>query len=97
MLIELMEEMGLNTQSEVEVPVTYRGQRIDELGYKVDLLVEDSIIVELKSVENIKDLHKKQLLTYLRLMKKELGLLINFNVPLLKDGITRIANSYALK
>jgi GxxExxY protein len=93
MLIELVEEMELNTQSEVDVPVTYRGRRIEGLGYRLDLLVEDSIIVELKSVESVTNLHKKQLLTYLRLIKKELGLLINFNVPLLKEGITRIANS----
>ena len=93
MLIELVEEMRLNTWSEVDVPVTYRGRRIDGLGYRLDLLVEEAIIVELKSVENVNNLHKKQLLTYLRLMNKELGLLINFNVPLLKDGINRIANS----
>ncbi len=93
MLIELVEEMDLNTQSEIDVPVTYRGRIIEGLGYRLDLLVEDSIIVELKSVESVNNLHKKQLLTYLRLMKKELGLLINFNVPLLKEGITRIVNS----
>jgi GxxExxY protein len=72
MLIELVGEMELNTQSEVDVPVTYRGERIEGLGYRLDLLVEDSIIVELKSVESVNNLHKKQLLTYLRLMKKEL-------------------------
>ena len=58
----------------------------------MDLLVEDTIIVELKSVEKVQDVHKKQLLTYLRLAKKPLGLLINFNQTLLKDGITRIIN-----
>ena len=93
MQIELIEEMGLNTKSEVDVLVNYRGRNIEGLGYRLDLLVEDSIIVELKSVESVNNLHKKQLLTYLRLMKKELGLLINFNVPLLKEGITRIVNS----
>ena len=70
----------------------YLSRLIEGLGYRLDLLVEESIIVELKSVEQIKEVHKKQLLTYLRLSEKELGLLINFNVALLKDGITRIAN-----
>jgi GxxExxY protein len=92
MVIELA-EMGLNVETEIEVPVMYRGQSINSLGYRLDLLVEDRVIVELKSVEQIRDVHKKQLLTYLRLSNKELGLLINFNVPLLKNGITRIVNS----
>ena len=92
MFIELTEGMNLSVQCEVDVPVNYRGRHIEGLGYRLDLLVEDSIIVELKSVEQIKEVHKKQLLTYLRLSEKELGLLINFNVALLKDGITRIAN-----
>jgi GxxExxY protein len=88
-----LSEMGLQMRTEVDVPVTYRGHRIDGLGYRLDLLIEDTVIVELKSVEQVKEVHKKQLLTYLRLTAKELGLLINFNVPLLKDGITRIINS----
>ena len=92
MVIELREN-GLNVQSEVELPVRYHGHDIEGLGFRLDLLVEDLIIVELKSVEKVKEVHKKQLLTYLRLAKKELGLLINFNVPLLKEGINRIANS----
>jgi GxxExxY protein len=62
-------------------------------GFKIDLLLNDTIIIELKSVEKIRDVHKKQLLTYLRLTKKPLGLLINFNEVLLKDGIIRIANT----
>jgi GxxExxY protein len=92
MAIELP-KMGLQVRTEVEVPVSYRGHSIDSLGYRLDLLVEDTVIVELKSVEQVKEVHKKQLLTYLRLMKKELGLLINFNAPLLRKGITRIVNS----
>lgn len=87
--------MDLQVKSEVEVPVSYRGHTIDGLGYRLDLLVEDTVIVELKSVEQVKEVHKKQLLTYLRLAEKELGLLINFNVALLKDGVTRIINSPA--
>ena len=92
MVIEL-NEMGMNVQSEMAIPITYREQQIHQEGFRIDLLVENTIIVELKSVENIKDIHKKQLLTYLRLASKPLGLLINFNKALLKDGITRIINT----
>lgn len=77
--------------------MTYQGQKIEGLGYRLDLLVEDSVIVELKSVEEVRPVHKKQLLTYLRLTNKELGLLINFNVELLKDGICRIANRAGIR
>lgn len=91
MIIELG-NLNLRVQSEVPVPILYRGQKIHEEGFRIDLLVEDNIIVELKSVEKVRDVHKKQLLTYLRLAQKPLGLLFNFNEVLLKDGITRIIN-----
>ncbi len=73
------------------VPVVYESVRI-ETGFRADLLVEDRVIVEVKSVEALAAVHKKQLLTYLRLADKRLGLLINFDVALIKDGITRIVN-----
>jgi GxxExxY protein len=92
MVIEL-KDMGLEVQAEVPLPILYRGQKVHEEGFRLDLLVEDTIIAELKSVEKIQDLHKKQLLTYLRLTQKPLGLLINFNEILLKEGITRIINN----
>ena len=85
--------MGLRVESEKECPIQYRGQEISEQGFRLDLLVEDTVIVELKSVNAIKNVHKKQLLTYLRLQNKPLGLLMNFNEALLKDGITRIINN----
>lgn len=88
-----LRHMDLKVRSEVALPVFYQGQKVDEEGFRLDLLVEDTVIVELKSVEKIQDVHKKQLLTYLRLAKKPLGLLINFNETLLKDGITRIINT----
>jgi GxxExxY protein len=66
---------------------------VHEEGFRLDLLIEDTIIVELKSVENVQNVHKKQLLTYLRLADKPLGLLINFNASLLKKGICRIINA----
>ena len=91
MAIEL-KEMDLKVESEVSLPVFYRGQKVSEEGFRLDLVIEDRIIVELKSVEKVQPVHKKQLLTYLRLAKKPLGLLINFNEPLLKNGITRIIN-----
>jgi GxxExxY protein len=91
MAIEL-KEMDLRVESEVPLPVFYRGQKVSEEGFRLDLLIEDRIVVELKSLEKVQSVHKKQLLTYLRLAKKPLGLLINFNEPLLKNGITRIIN-----
>ena len=91
MRIEL-KNLDLEVKSEVPLPIFYRRQKVSEEGFRLDLLVEDKIIVELKSVENIQPVHKKQLLTYLRLAQKPLGLLINFNESLLKDGITRIIN-----
>ena len=92
LLIEL-NLMGLEAESEVPLPVIYRGQKVDDDGFRIDLLVEDEIVVELKSVEKIQKVYPKQLLTYLRLAKKELGLLINFNEVLLKNGIKRIVNA----
>jgi GxxExxY protein len=78
-----LEHMGLKVQSEVPVPVFYRGKQMTDEGFRMDLLIEDTVVVELKSVEELKPVHHKQLLTYLRLTQKPLGLLINFNVPLL--------------
>ena len=91
MLIELR-NMGTKVKSEVMLPVVYRGQKVNGQEFRLDLLVDDEIIVELKSVAKVEPVHKKQLLTYLRLAGKQLGLLINFNEPLLRDGITRIIN-----
>jgi GxxExxY protein len=92
MLIEL-KSMDLETKSEVALPVMYRGQKVADEGFRLDLLVDDKIILELKSVEKIQPIHQKQLLTYLRLANKPLGLLINFNERLLRDGITRIIHT----
>jgi GxxExxY protein len=86
-----MEKRGLNVISQVGLPVIYDGMKID-LGYRLDLLVEDAVIVELKAVTTITPLHEAQLLSYLKLSGKRLGLLINFNVTLLKDGIKRRIN-----
>ena len=92
MAIEL-KRMEIQAQSEIPLPVTYRGQKIDDEGFRIDLLVEETIIVELKSVERIKRVHQKQILTYLKLANKPLGLLINFNEVLLKNGIRRVIDT----
>jgi len=83
---------GLRVETEVPVAVRFKQQCIADDGFRLDLLVEETVVVELKSVQTLLDVHKKQLLTYLRLSGKPLGLLINFNVALLKNGIVRIAN-----
>ena len=82
---------GLETKRQVPIPIEYNNLKFQE-GFRADLIVKDKIIIELKSVENIQRVHKKQLLTYLRLANKKLGLLINFGSALLKDGISRVAN-----
>ena len=92
MLIEL-KSMRLEVQSEVTLPIIYREQEVEGQVFRLDLLVDYQVIVELKSVTKIEPVHKKQLLTYLRLAQKPLGLLINFNEELLKDGITRIIDT----
>ncbi len=81
---------GLTVNTEVPVAVSYSGITLTEEGFRMDMLVNDSVVLELKSVECTKPLHKKQLLSYLRLSGKRIGLLINFNVENLKDGIERI-------
>ena len=82
---------GLRTSQQQSIPVVYENFRIDT-GFRADLVVEDKVIVAIKSVELIAPVHKKQLLTYLRLADKRLGLLINFNVAPIRDGITRVVN-----
>jgi GxxExxY protein len=86
-----LEKRGVRVKAQVGLPVVYDGKQID-LGYRLDLLVEDAVIVELKAVEKIAPIHEAQLLSYLKLSGKKLGLLINFNVLHLKDGIKRMAN-----
>ena len=82
---------GVAFTREESIPIVYRGMRV-EYGFRADMVIGEKVIVELKSVDVIAPVHKKQLLTYLKLSNKRLGLLINFNVVLIKDGITRIAN-----
>lgn len=93
-LAELLREMGYRVEEELYLPVTFRGKIVEERGYRIDLLIEDSIIVEVKSVETMKNLFSKQLGTYLNQKRKTLGLLINFNEVLLKNGIKRVVNKF---
>ncbi len=86
-----LEKRGLHVVRQQPVPVVYEGTRF-EMGFRADLVVEDKVIVEIKSIAELTAVHKKQLLTYLRLANKRLGLLINFNEALIKDGIARMVN-----
>ncbi|MFN8237485.1 MAG: GxxExxY protein [Chitinophagales bacterium] len=86
-----LKQNGLDVKREIPMPIIYKEIRLDQ-GYRMDLLVENKIVVELKTVDFLLDVHKAQLLTYLKLGNYKLGLLINFNETLLKDGIKRIIN-----
>ena len=86
-----IEKRGLAVERQKPVPILYEDMRFDE-GFRADLVVEGKVILELKSVETVHPVHKKQLLTYLRLSDRRLGLLINFGAPLIRDGITRVVN-----
>jgi GxxExxY protein len=79
---------GLGFRRQVDLPISYKGLKLD-CGYRLDIVVEDSVVIELKSIEQILPIHQAQLLTYLRLSGKKVGLLINFNVSVLKNGIAR--------
>lgn len=88
---ELKKE-GFDVKTQLPVPMIYEDIKM-EVGFRLDVLVNDLVIIEIKSVEALTDVHHKQLLTYLKLSNKKLGLLINFNSSSLKDSITRIANN----
>ena len=84
-------DRGLAVERQVPFPIVYRGERFDE-GFRADIVVEQKVVLELKSVESVSDAHKKQLLTYLKLSGMKLGFLLNFGEALMKDGVTRIVN-----
>lgn len=86
-------DAGVMVEKEVVLPVEYKN-KIIELGYRIDLWIEKKLIIELKCADSFMPIHKAQLLTYLKLTNNKLGLLINFNVPLIKDGIKRVINGY---
>ena len=90
-LMKLLAKKGLSVQRQVSIPIEFEGEYFDE-GFRVDLFVERKVIIELKSVEKITDVHKKQLLTYLKLTNTKLGYILNFGEGLMKNGIVRIIN-----
>jgi len=92
-LIYELKNAGLQVDAQVKLPVVYRGIRL-AYGYRIDLLVEQKVIVEIKSVNMFNDVHLAQTITYLKLSNCRLGLLINFNVAKIKDGIKRVINGY---
>ena len=84
-----LREIGFERQK--PLPITYKGNTL-ECGYRVDILVENAIILELKVCDKLEPIHRAQLLTYFKLSNLKLGLILNFNVPLMRDGITRVVN-----
>ncbi|MCL2139126.1 MAG: GxxExxY protein [Treponema sp.] len=91
-LAKLLAQKGLHVQRQVSIPIEFEGEYLEE-GFRVDLFVEGKVIIELKSVEKIGPAHKKQLLTYLKLTKTKLGLIMNFGSAVMVDGIDRIVNN----
>jgi GxxExxY protein len=91
-LLHELRKRGLRADRQVPIAIEYQGNRFDE-GFRADIVVEDKVILELKSVESVNNVHKKQLLTYLKLADKRLGFLLNFGEAMMKQGITRIANN----
>lgn len=87
-----LESRGFHVDRQLGVPLIFKDKKFD-IGFRLDLLINDCVIVEIKSIDNLGEVHFKQLLTYLRLMDKKLGLLINFNTSNLKDSIQRIVNN----
>ncbi|RMF09057.1 MAG: GxxExxY protein [Candidatus Neomarinimicrobiota bacterium] len=84
---------GFTVKRQLGLPVIYKGEKCD-LGFRIDLLVENKVVIELKSVDALNDIHIAQLLTYLKLSELNLGLLINFNVTKLVDGVKRVVNNF---
>ena len=91
LLFELRKR-GVNVKSQVALPISYKGVQL-EAGYRIDILVEEKVIIEIKTVEDFADIHLAQILTYLKLSKLKLGLLINFNSVKLVDGLKRVVNN----
>jgi GxxExxY protein len=95
-LVFELRESGLSVALQYPIPLVYHGIRLDA-GYRADMVVDDTVLVELKSVESLAPIHTAQMLTYLKLSSKPVGLLINFNVPVLKDGVKRVLNPEMMK
>jgi GxxExxY protein len=92
-LVFEIKKLGMKVEEQKPLPVVYKEVKLD-CGYRLDLVVEDEIIVEIKAIEKLLPIHDAQLLSYLRLTRKKVGLLMNFHVPVLKDGLKRIVNDF---
>ena len=92
-LMKEFELREISVQNQVQIPLLYKGHRLEN-EFRIDLLVEDEIIIEIKSAEQMHPVYEAQLISYLKLSGKQLGYLINFNVPLLKDGFKRFVNNF---
>jgi len=88
-----LKQLGVKLEEQKPLPVVYKQVKLD-CGYRLDLVVEDEVIVEIKAIEKLLPIHEAQLLSYLRLAKKRVGLLMNFHVPVLKNGLKRIVNEF---
>ena len=93
-LVFELHRMGLDVKTEVPVPIVYEGVKLSDLGYRIDILVGNELVIEVKSLEAIAPVHLSQLVSYLKLSNWRLGLLLNFNVDRLKDGIYRRVNGF---
>ena len=88
-----LKQLGLNIKTQIALPLVYKGVKLSA-GYRIDILVENNVIIEVKSVDMLADIHTAQLLTYLKLKELKLGLLINFNSVRVIDGVKRVLNGY---
>ena len=88
-----LQNRGIAIRTQVPLPVVYQGQRL-EIGYRIDLLIAEQVVIEVKAVDSIAPVHKAQLLSYLKLSDRRLGLLLNFNVVHMRDGIIRMVNKF---
>lgn len=93
LLFESLKENGLSVERQKSIPILFKGRQLDE-GFRVDLLIEGRLLIELKSTETYSPVHAKQVITYLRLMDLPLGLLMNFGAATFKEGVRRLANNY---
>ena len=93
LMAEALKQAGLNVRRQVAITMNYKGVLVEN-AFKIDLLVEEQLVLELKSIERLAPVHGKQVLTYLRLANLQLGLLMNFGQAIFKDGLKRVANDY---
>lgn len=93
-LVFELAQFGLEVKTEVPVPVVYQGVKLADVGYRIDILVANELVIEVKSIETVAPVHLSQLISYLKLSERRLGLLINFNVERLRDGIYRRVNGF---